>query len=97
MEFTAWVLHENPPVPDGHGGVFLQETWELTITDATGIYSPYKGGHNHMVDRIDALPSGLFDENCYASSVLVAARPLWWTSNCSEVKTGNRPTSRVWR
>jgi len=25
--------------------------------------SPYKGGHNHMVDRIDALPSGLFDEN----------------------------------
>ena len=62
-EFTAGSFSENPPVPDGRGGVFLQETWELTITDATGIYSPYKGGHNHMVDRLDALPGGLADNS----------------------------------
>lgn len=81
MEFTAGSFNENPPVPDGHGGAFLQETWELTIRDATGIYSPYKGGHNHMVDRIDALASGLFDENCYCIISVGGGSPLWWTSN----------------
>jgi hypothetical protein len=59
----------------------LQETWELTITDATGIYSQYKGGHNHMVDRIDALPGGSFDENCYCIISIGGGSPLWWTSN----------------
>jgi hypothetical protein len=81
MEFTGGSFNENPPVPDGHGGVFLQETWELTITDATGIYSPYKGGHNHMVDRFDALASGLADENCYCIISIGGGSPLWWTSN----------------
>jgi hypothetical protein len=61
--------------------VFLQETWELTILNATGIYSPYQGGHNHMVDRADALASGLFDENCYCIISVGGGSPLWWTSN----------------
>ncbi len=81
MEFTAGSFNENPPVPDGHGGVFLQETWELTITDATGIYSQYKGGHNHMVDRFDSLPNGLADENCYCIISVGGGSPLWWASN----------------
>jgi hypothetical protein len=81
MEFTAGSFNENPPVPDGHGGVFLQETWELTITNATGIYSQYKGGHNHMVDRLDSLPGGLADENCYCIISIGGGSPLWWTSN----------------
>jgi hypothetical protein len=47
MQFTAGSFSENPPIPDGQGGKFLEETFELTILDATGIYSPYVGGHNH--------------------------------------------------
>lgn len=81
MQFTAGSFNENPPVPDGNGGVFLQETWELTITDATGIYSAYKGGHNHMVDRFDAMSNGSADENCYCIISVGGGSPLWWTSN----------------
>lgn len=80
MEFTAGSFNENPPIPDGQGGAYLEETWELTIRDATGIYSPYKGGHNHMVDRFHALVDGQFDENCYCIISVPESLPLWWSS-----------------
>jgi hypothetical protein len=52
------------PNPDGLGGIFLEGTFELTIKHATGIYKDFKGGHNHMVDRLHQLASGRLDEFC---------------------------------
>ena len=56
-------------VDDGAGGRFLEGTFELTILEATGIYRPFVGGHNHMVDRLHFLPpgdgSGGFEEFCF--------------------------------
>lgn len=88
MTFTAgnW----GTPIPDGHGGFYYQETWDLTILQATGIYSKYVGGHNHMVDRFHSLNGdflsnpnapGPFDENCYCIISAPSNPPLWWTSN----------------
>jgi hypothetical protein len=55
-------------VPDGAGGGLLTGTWELTILEATGIYRPFVGGHNHMVDWLHFLApgdgSGGVDESC---------------------------------
>jgi hypothetical protein len=39
--FGGW----GAPISDGQDGYFYQETWELTVLEATGIYSPYTGGH----------------------------------------------------
>jgi len=55
------------PFPDGQGGFFLEGTFELTILEATGIYSPFKGGHNHMVDRLHQLANGQFNEFCFCN------------------------------
>jgi hypothetical protein len=55
------------PFPDGQGGVFLEGTFELVILEATGIYSAFKGGHNHMVDRLHRLANGSFDEFCFCN------------------------------
>jgi len=56
-------------VDDGQGGRFLEGTFELTILEATGIYRPFVGGHNHMVDKLHFLPpgdgSGGLDEYCF--------------------------------
>ena len=61
-------------IPDGSGGQYDEGTFELTILEATGIYSGFKGGHNHMVDRIHQLvagppfagfPSSGYDEFCF--------------------------------
>jgi hypothetical protein len=56
-------------VPDGVGGRYLEGTFELTILEATGIYRPFVGGHNHMVDRLHFLApgdgSGGLDEYCF--------------------------------
>jgi hypothetical protein len=56
-------------VPDGVGGQFLEGTFELTILEATGIYRPFVGGHNHMVDKLHFLApgdgSGGFEEYCF--------------------------------
>jgi hypothetical protein len=49
-------------VPDGAGGSLLTGTWELTILEATGIYRPFVGGHNQMVDTLHFLASGGVDE-----------------------------------
>ena len=81
MQFTAGSFGENPPIPDGQGGVYLQETWELTILQATGIYAPYAGGHNHMVDRFHSLANGQFDESCFCIISVAESLPLWWSSN----------------
>ncbi len=45
-------------IPDGSGGQFDEGTFELTILEATGIYSAFNGGHNHMVDRLHQLVAG---------------------------------------
>jgi hypothetical protein len=56
-------------VPDGQGGRFLEGTFELTILEGTGIYKPFVGGNNHMVDRLHFLApgdgSGGIDEFCF--------------------------------
>lgn len=52
---------------DGHGGVFLDGTFELTVVEATGIYRPFVGGHNHMVDHLHLLASGAADEYCFCN------------------------------
>jgi hypothetical protein len=56
-------------VDDGAGGQFLEGTFELTVLEATGIYRPFVGGHNHMVDRLHFLApgdgSGGFEEYCF--------------------------------
>jgi hypothetical protein len=62
MQFTSndFVL-----VDDGAGGQFLVGTFELRIVEATGVYRPFVGGHNHMVDRLHFLASGAADEFCF--------------------------------
>ena len=55
------------PFSDGHGGNYLEGTFELVILEATGVYRAFKGGHNHMVDRLHQLASGQFDEFCFCN------------------------------
>jgi hypothetical protein len=55
------------PHPDGHGGLFLEGTFELTILEATGKFRAFQGGHNHMVDRLHALANGSADEFCFCN------------------------------
>jgi hypothetical protein len=55
------------PFPDGQGGYFLEGTFELEILQATGIYKPFQGGHNHMVDKLHQLANGQFDEFCFCN------------------------------
>ena len=64
MQFTSGGFTSHS---DGMGGFFLEGTFELTILEATGIYSVFKGGHNHMVDRLHQLASGQFDEFCFCN------------------------------
>jgi len=45
-------------IPDGAGGQYDEGTFELTVLEATGVYSAFKGGHNHMVDRLHQLVAG---------------------------------------
>ena len=52
-------------VDDGAGGQFLEGTFELTILEATGVYRPFVGGHNHMVDKLHFLAYGGVDEYCF--------------------------------
>jgi len=86
MQFTAGAWDPSP-IADGHGGLFYQETWDLTVLQATGIYAPYLGGHNHMVDRYDSLAGGTPGnpangpafESCYCIISVGGGLPLWWT------------------
>ena len=64
MRFTGGGF-SSIPHPDGHGGQFLEGTFELTVLQATGIYRAFQGGHNHMVDKLHNLADGRFDEFCF--------------------------------
>ena len=55
------------PFPDGAGGAYLEGTFELTITEATGVYRAFQGGHNHMVDRLHQLADGNANEFCFCN------------------------------
>lgn len=79
MQFTSGGFPTQ--IPDGQGGLYLEGTFELTILEATGIYSSFVGGHNHMVDRLHLLANGQFDENCYCIISLPSSLALWWSSN----------------
>lgn len=68
MHFTEINLK---PVPDGQGGTYLIGTAELDITDATGIYQSFVGGHNTMVDILHQLADGSFVEHC----ICIISRP----------------------
>ena len=52
-------------VPDGQGGAFIVGTFDLNITEATGIYRSFVGGHNKMVDVLHRLADRTFVEHCY--------------------------------
>ncbi len=61
---------------DGKGGQFDEGTFELTILEATGVYSAFTDGHNHMVDRLHQLVAGKpftgfplsgYDEFCFCN------------------------------
>lgn len=55
-------------VPDGQGGEFMVGTFELTITEATGIYQSFVGGHNQMVDILHTLSDlTTLVEHCYCN------------------------------
>jgi hypothetical protein len=75
MEFASGPVYSDVgfntfvPFPDGQGGSFLEGTFELSILDATGIYKRFKGGHNHMVDRLHQLDAAgtKFNEFCFCN------------------------------
>ena len=79
MQFTSggFPMH----IPDGQGGVYLEGTFDLNVVNATGIYQPFIGGHNHMVDRLHALANGQADESCFCIISLPEPLALWWSSN----------------
>jgi hypothetical protein len=64
MVFTADNVQR---IPDGQGpgGTFIVGTFDLNITEATGIYQSFVGGHNKMVDILHRLVDGTFVEHCY--------------------------------
>jgi hypothetical protein len=52
------------PVSDGHGGVFYVGTIDLDIIEATGVYQPFLGGTNQMVDNLHVFADGTAVEYC---------------------------------
>jgi hypothetical protein len=69
MVFTSIDLK---PVPDGQGGTYLIGTADLDITEATGVYESFVGGHNKMVDILHQLADGSFVEHC----ICIISRPV---------------------
>ena len=67
MQFTG--EQDTVFVDVGVGGQFLEGTFELNVLEATGVFRPFVGGHNHMVDKLHFLApgdgSGGFDEYCF--------------------------------
>jgi hypothetical protein len=57
MQFTGGSFTKI--ILDGSGGQYDEGTFPMTIMEATGVYSSFKGGHNHMVDRLHQLVAGL--------------------------------------
>ena len=58
-------------IPDGEGGTYIVGTFDLDIVEATGVYQPFVGGHNKMVDILHRLADGRFIEHC----VCLISRP----------------------
>jgi len=58
-------------IPDGEGGTYIVGTFALDILEATGVYQPFVGGHNKMVDILHRLADGRFIEHC----VCLISRP----------------------
>jgi len=58
-------------VPNGQGGTFLVGTFDLNITEATGVYQSFVHGHNRMVDILHRVGDGTLVEHCYC----VISRP----------------------
>ena len=52
-------------VSDGHDGTFYVGTIDLDIIEATGIYQPFLGGTNEMVDNLHVLADGTVVEYCF--------------------------------
>ena len=86
-------------VPDGQGGTYSVGTFQLDITEATGIYASFLGGHNNMVDILHQLPDGSFVEHCFC----VISRPVATAFNGNKsggrhegltAATGRRPFCR---
>jgi len=50
--------------PDGEGGNYLVGTFDLDIVEATGIYQPFLGGTNKMVDILHIQADGSYVEHC---------------------------------
>ena len=69
MVFTGSDAKE---VPDGQGGTYLVGTFDLNITEATGRYQSFVGGHNKMVDILHHLADGSFVEHC----ICIISRPV---------------------
>ena len=69
MVFTGADAKE---VPDGQGGTYLVGTFDLNITEATGRYQSFVGGHNKMVDILHHLADGSFVEHC----ICIISRPV---------------------
>ena len=76
MQFTRTGGGFSMIIPDGNGGQYNEGTFELNIIEANGIYSAFKGGHNHMVDRLHQLvagavfagfPSSGYNEFCFCN------------------------------
>ena len=40
---------------------------QTKILEATGVYQPFEGGHNHMVDHLHQLADGRDDEVCFCN------------------------------
>lgn len=72
------------PVPDGQGGTFLVGTIQLDITEATGIYASFVGGHNDMVDILHQLADGTFVEHCFC----IISKPVSATINSLDSERG---------
>ena len=64
MRFTGSNVQN---VPDGQGGTFTVGTFDLDITEATGVYQSFLGGRNKMVDILRRLADGTFVEHCYCN------------------------------
>ena len=52
-------------IPDGQGGRFIVGTFDLNITEATGMYQSFVGGQNKMVDILHRFADGTRVEHCY--------------------------------
>jgi hypothetical protein len=64
MEFTGGSL---APVPDTQGGTYLIGVPLLVITEGTGAYQSFVGGHNTTVDILRHLSDGTFVEHCFCN------------------------------